>query len=750
LRFTIKVARQKAGDPWDVEILDPAGAQLPGGARRMQVLSADLGDYQWSFPQALTPPQALNDPKNDLAGTKSATDIANAYSSIAAGDPADGVVERFGRYLFHALIGDALWAGIVSKAPVAEGLQRIELALSWPDSEWELSRLPWEMMHDGQAFLANQPPRLVAILRLVGPSAEGEHKVNPRVLFVVGAHLKDPEIRAGAEYLGLLRRLQDVSLGLDSYVLLEATGEKIQSAVRSFQPSVVHVIAHGSFSLGPPRGVLRLFSDDKSSKTQDFHADQLIGFLNRGEEDAPDYPPIVILNACYTGAQPSSGPPRTLGPNGGLPTARQVIPLAAELARGGIPMVVAMAGKVSDFACRLFTRKFYEALLVGEPIAAAARGRRAGCYLFTNGDPANSLDWVYPTIFLRDGASLTTDTAAARLAARRMEAARQFRKNNDPAAFCDRFKFFQLYRDITSEKSARRVLAIYESRLPASGPRDQYGKSRLLEELAAYTVRGGHVPCHVTQDIDPKPKTAIELAVEIWRAAAVTRKHLGLPQVRNPDSEIVRLWQWAQGNKALALHADVADALLVSSGPADPGVVRVAIQRDLLRLRDEAGGAGVVVLFDEAQSYTDAARDLLKMLDQFGLGAPAHPIPVVFTFKKTEEYPAPFQILHNFVNQAPSFLHAYELQPFEDPLADRTIYLQFLLHLNPPLIVRTHKVTPADVDAVFEGLHEQIQGIPSRLKSDNKELLAIIKFGQRQRIFTVANDDEILERWGLV
>ena len=91
-----------------------------------------------------------------------------------------------------------------------------------------------------------------------------------------------------------------------------------------------------------------------------------------------------MLNACYSGAQP--------------PADRAAAPLATEMVKHGIPIVVAMWGRVSDRACRLFTWCFYEALLWSKPIPqAVAAGRRMA--FEEQGDPAGA-DWAFPAIFL--------------------------------------------------------------------------------------------------------------------------------------------------------------------------------------------------------------------------------------------------------------------------------------------------------------------------------------------------------------
>ena len=89
------------------------------------------------------------------------------------------------------------------------------------------------------------------------------------------------------------------------------------------------------------------------------------------------------------------------------------LPFAARLVAGGVPVVVAMAGDISDTACRVFTRALTQAIGEGVPLAdAVIRGRRAAFHARPDLD---STDWMLPAIFLAEhlsgGTSLVDTTA---------------------------------------------------------------------------------------------------------------------------------------------------------------------------------------------------------------------------------------------------------------------------------------------------------------------------------------------------
>jgi hypothetical protein len=127
--------------------------------------------------------------------------LAALAARLAAKQPREGEVQGFGQHLFQVLIGEALWGQLPGGPPSA-----IELLCT----DTEFARLPWEIMHGPGGFLAEEG---IAVIR-IAPANSGETSVTvrPRVLFVVGAELHDPRIRAGAEYLGLLRRLENTGV----------------------------------------------------------------------------------------------------------------------------------------------------------------------------------------------------------------------------------------------------------------------------------------------------------------------------------------------------------------------------------------------------------------------------------------------------------------------------------------------------------------------------------------------------------
>ena len=65
-------------------------------------------------------------------------------------------VKAFGKTLFDLLVGVDWWREILAAAARAQTSQ-FELALSWPPDRFALTRLPWELMHDGVDYVCGRP-----------------------------------------------------------------------------------------------------------------------------------------------------------------------------------------------------------------------------------------------------------------------------------------------------------------------------------------------------------------------------------------------------------------------------------------------------------------------------------------------------------------------------------------------------------------------------------------------------------------
>ncbi len=758
-RFAIAV-EPRAGGGWSSEVRDHEQRVLPGSPRTIGILGLPHDDELLTFP-ACAPPLA--------AGVADAADIQALdasrlgiwYANMASGRASDAMPRRFGRYLFELVLGSAVWGEIVTRAAGAP----IDLRIACKPDDWAIMRLPWEMMHDGQHFLAARPGPLVLMSREIhAPGAPATPRIfTPRVLFVIGALEGDTEVCAGAEYLGLLRRLQTLDLTLDCQVLRAATAESLQAAVTEFHPSVVHFICHGGFA--GPHGALRLLASDPSLPFQDYTAPQLLGLLaTRDAAGTVTYPPVLVLNACFsaTPARPGQDEAEPLANvevfghgSGVLPTAPGAVPLGAELVagdglNGGPALVVGMGGRVADLACRLFTRQFYQSLLRGDPTWSAAAGRRGA---FLHGfDPRDTVDWATPVVFVEASATLAVDQQQLALARRRALVAHQMRSHDDPAAFCGRLDFFDQWREITraSSGTARRILGIA---MTETDREKRVGGSRLLEELAVAAIHAGHVPClRVHQEGSPeRPSDLSGIAREIVGVAVGVRSTYGLEPLswRPQVAELQR--------RRTGLDADLQPAVEAALDIGETDAFRTALQLDLWRIRDEivaqvpplAGTADkplVVVLLDEVQRYAGGVgRFIADLLRAGGLGSDRDPIPVAFTYRKDHNYAEPFEQVRKALDAVSNWACRAELEPLSEARTDRSIYLHLLLHRTPPLVPAADLPT-ADLDGWFEIIHDSTAaGYPSHLKSTSIPLKIALRACQKAKVIVEADDEQVLE-----
>src|SRR5262249_23176241 len=113
---------------------------------------------------------------------------------------------------------------------------------------------------------------------------------------------------------------------------------------------------------------------------------------------SPEPPTLVVVSAC----------------DSGLASTEAGLPLGAELTAAGVPIVVAMAGAISDTACRVFTRSVVASVAQGIGFTTAlATGRRAA-FAYAKNTPVK-VDWALPAVFTRaalDATFMLADPAA--------------------------------------------------------------------------------------------------------------------------------------------------------------------------------------------------------------------------------------------------------------------------------------------------------------------------------------------------
>lgn len=657
----------------------------------------------------------------------------------------DAQVEVFGRYLFEALIGSSTWAAIRDAAGKI-GVTTIELALACDPDDQDFHRLNWEMMHDGLRFVATGADVAgrrvpVAITRVMAGTSATLREVGspPRVLFVIGAALNDPRISPGAEYLGLLRQVRQDRLSVNARLLENATPRRLKAAMLKFRPDVVHFIAHGQIVSG--RGYLELAADDDDPGGDPRRsADQLLSYL---EVDG-GFPPVVVLSACSSAAASSTAGSRLLG-------GHEVAPLAGELVRGQVPVVLGMAGDVSDNACRLFTRAFGAALVRGlSLVEATAIARRV---VFDEGmQPHQSADWALPAMFLSASVEpdmlhrQTTIDDPASWVANRITAYHLER----PPVFCNRQNFFQSYFDLL-EQTAKGVVAAY-----STDQEPGLGRTRLLEELAIQAIRDGNIPVLVRSDAEgTEPRATLgNFAQTMYDATLDVRDALEIPTPAVSQLSLLSEFGCAAADRP-DIDGDVR-AYLRGRRDLTGRAVRRALQLDLAALAEDARRSHefirrrvgrVVVLLDDVDRYGDVAVTLFDdMLDGFGLGTATLPTPVFLTLSLGGQLD---QYLRQLVeSKSRPWLDLQPLRVFQPDGEDLMAYELVLLHpvegrLVQGRVERSWAFNPAATSELrqrwINKFRSYLGGRPIALT--DKMLTTLVDFACDEA-FLVAADDE--------
>jgi hypothetical protein len=695
-------------------------------------------------------------------------------------------VQDLGSFLFNRLLGEATWRAIRA---AAESAAVIELALLFEGERHDLHRFPWELMHGPSGFLLAQASPMASITRLVKREtkpgsqplgAPGPFCLPPKLLFAVGAGLTDKRIRPGAEIFGLLRQFNARGLTVNMRVLLSASTTTLREAIDVFKPDIVHFTCHGDIeedSKGVPWGFLEFQSEDRQGVIHRT-APELLGDLKADGH----LPTVVVLSACYSAVVPSDPgseqPPRAAGVD-------RIGSLAAELVAGGVPVVVGMGGRIADSACRLFTRFFGEALVRGEPlVAAVARGRRAA---FIDGTPKTA-DWAFPVLFL------APEVAPVYSPAQRPPG------KSDPCqvlairalaygvplypVFCARHDIFERFQQLFLFRPGTRPILPIFTKNAAPG----LGRHRLLQELAAQSLREGHVPCLVSSKDknwpNPPLAGAPELAILILRAIADARQAFGLRMPFN--SSVIAAILAARPNPTLSVKlaglrqksefSSVLDQVLKGAGDGPSAkTCRDALQEDFKALIAEARKASeadpslpltgrdsrALLLLNYVHKYDKAIDPLLhELIGGFGLGPPDEPVPVIFCYALDTPVDALFTGASETIGT-----RAIELKPFdeaddEDLLAYEQVllfpdeseqwacfYTNFLRTRYPDLHIEgkaasfaiNHQADQKVKDMWTDAFRLQIKGIPQKMTEEEMYYNAMQAYRAN---FLVLGDDE--------
>lgn len=556
---------------------------------------------------------ARDDPVSDEEAARLAAGADQAILTAAE-------LARYGALLFEAAFGAEVWRELID-GPASD--PHLELAIRGRADREQPAACPlqamrWEALHDGKTFVAARGVQAkagktvsVGVVRLVPLAADHLPQPSlpittiPKVLFAVGSRLSDRDVRPGAEFMGILRHLERNGGWIQPHVLEAASLTALTDQLTRFRPEVLHIIGHGRWDSGDRCVKLQLRLPEGEGGDDYVTASQILGTFGA----AGHVPSLVVLSACQTASPPS-------GMAGQETTTVNPLPFAARLVAGGVPAVAAMAGDISDTACRIFTRALTRAIGRPDPFSLARAvivGRSAAFY--ERSDP-DSADWIMPVLFLAENTpegTVLVNTVATEAARNRINSLGFGRE----PVFCGRGEFIDAMDRLLDENDTLNVLVAH-----TADPVEGYGGFRMLQELAARAVRAGCLPVLLGPYDKAPPTTRQALGEEFRRTLSNIRRKVGLA---------VKPSRFAAACGSDTTPDDLADQMRADLDEL------VADLPDTDPVRTTPGYPKTVLLCHRVDKWLDAFNVLLAMLQQEGLGAGVHSVPVVMTGTDTTE-----------------------------------------------------------------------------------------------------------------
>jgi len=299
---------------------------------------------------------------------------ADILSWVASGNP-----QVDGERLFEILFADQplrdAWTKVLGQYPK----RRIHLRLD--TTAPELHALPWELLHDGNTFLAahaNTPFSRYLPLAIATGDLITERPI--RVLVAI-ANPADLDVYNLASLAIDTERanLSAAFAGLEQHFELEfleppITLNHLADALRRCH--ILHFVGHGVFSQRQQQATLYL--QDEAGNTQVVTESELTNMLRR--QSQADLPQLVVLATCQSATRSTLDAFAGLGPR---------------LVQSGVPAVVAMQEVVAIETARAFTHAFYATLTECGLVDVALNAARS--QLLT----AGCSDAAIPVLFMR-------------------------------------------------------------------------------------------------------------------------------------------------------------------------------------------------------------------------------------------------------------------------------------------------------------------------------------------------------------
>ena len=455
-------------------------------------MTGDYQPFELSVSHSSSRTQLIISAKSELGTTSETVPLPftqdqitaqlSRYSESVHGDVKleSGELKRFGCQLFNCLFHGSVRKLFEQTQMMVSDGTRIDLNIQ----DAELSRIPWELMHDGNNFLALSIK--TPIVRLA-PNPEDQTKSSAsiklplRILFAGAKPWGQQPLNLGGQIrqmcVALRREITEGRVIFHPALGGEVQAEKLFADMRSGDYHVLHISTHGTFSEDLDKGIVLLEDGLGNSFPVAIEA-----IAQRIRDTTLQ---LVYLDACET-AQAST-----------LDASRS---LSQTLLRGGAGAVIAMQYSISDDSAARFSEGFYDHLMTGESLCKAVTEARLVLLDLLGRE---TIDWAIPVLHAKSDYEFVTTGSVQR----------PLRLGHtDPPSRC-------LGRDLQLDELTEKLLS--ESRLVLVHGFGGIGKSTLvqkvLSEIEVLFDDTCFVDCRgITNVVDVVPKICQMLAVNAY------------------------------------------------------------------------------------------------------------------------------------------------------------------------------------------------------------------------------------------
>jgi ABC-type branched-subunit amino acid transport system substrate-binding protein len=307
---------------------------------------------------------------------------ANKVRDTGSLESLEIAVRRFGEelfsYIFQAEVR-SLYSEFRTIAAQTQAVLRLRLQIIPP----ELNILPWELLHDSECYLCLSPHPKILLVRVPETLTQKRSLsyTPPLRLLGITSTPKDEEVLDIKKEKGYIENALGSlkERGRVEYEWVEAKAKVLRGLKHGRSWHILHFIGHGKFDRANLEGNLIL--EDETNETHNYTANQLSLALHKDIQ-------LVFLNACDS----ARGHPLNSLSN-----------FAYNLARSGVPAIVAMQFKITDDAASELAKTFYERLAAGEAVDDALADARHDIHTAAN---RNRLDWAAPVLYISTSNSI--------------------------------------------------------------------------------------------------------------------------------------------------------------------------------------------------------------------------------------------------------------------------------------------------------------------------------------------------------